>query len=114
VTDVDVYAPTDGLIVGFGDSITVGYNASDEGWPYWLADRLVQLAADGGPRLSIIDMGISGNQVTQNTGAGQSAENRLQRDVLDQAGLRGVLMMEGINDIGNFGQAAVRRHRLNP
>jgi lysophospholipase L1-like esterase len=61
VSDVDVYAPNDGLIVGFGDSITVGYNASDEGWPYWLADRLVQLAAQGGPRLSIIDMGISGN-----------------------------------------------------
>lgn len=106
VTGVDVYAPNDGLIVGFGDSITVGYNASDEGWPYWLADRLVQLAADGGPRLSIIDMGISGNQVTQDTAAGQSAENRLQRDVLDQTGLRGVLMMEGINDIGNYGKPA--------
>ncbi len=106
VTDVDVYAPNNGLIVGFGDSITVGYNASDEGWPYWLADRLVQLAADGGPRLSIIDMGISGNQVTQDTAAGQSAEDRLQRDVLDQTGLRGVLMMEGINDIGNYGQPA--------
>jgi lysophospholipase L1-like esterase len=106
VTDVDVYAPNDGLIVGFGDSITVGYNASDEGWPYWLANRLVELAREGGPRLSIIDMGISGNQVTQNTAAGQAAENRLQRDVLDQTGLRGVLMMEGINDIGNFGQPA--------
>ena len=105
VSGVDVYAPNDGLIVGFGDSITVGYNASDEGWPYWLADRLVQLAADGGPRLSIIDMGISGNQVTQDTSAGQSAEDRLQRDVLDQTGLRGALMMEGINDIGNYGHA---------
>lgn len=107
VTGVDVFAPNDGLIVGFGDSITVGYNASDEGWPYWLANRLVQLAADGGPRLSVIDMGISGNQVTQDTAfAGVSAEHRLQRDVLDQTGLKAVLMMEGINDIGNFGQTA--------
>lgn len=103
VTGVDVYAPNDGLIVALGDSITVGANASDEGWPYWLADRLAQVAAQGGPRLSIIDMGISGNQVTQdNTVAGASAERRLQRDVLDQTGLKAVLMMEGINDIVNF------------
>jgi lysophospholipase L1-like esterase len=103
VTGVDVYAPNDGLIVAFGDSITVGANASDEGWPYWLADRLAQVPAQGGPRLSIIDMGISGNQVTQdNIVAGASAEHRLQRDVLDQTGLKAVLMMEGINDIVNF------------
>jgi lysophospholipase L1-like esterase len=102
VTGVDVYAPNDGLVVGLGDSITVGANASDEGWPYWLADRLTQVAAQGGPRLSIIDMGISGNQVTQdNAIAGASAARRLQRDVLDQTGRKGVLMMEGINDIVN-------------
>jgi lysophospholipase L1-like esterase len=96
-----VYAPNDGLIVGFGDSITVGFLASDEGWPYWLANRLVQLAAQGGPRYSIIDMGISGNDVSfDRSGYGVSAEHRLQRDVLDQTGLKAVLMLEGINDIG--------------
>jgi lysophospholipase L1-like esterase len=104
VTGVDVYAPNDGLIVALGDSITVGANASNEGWPYWLADRLTQWAAQGGPRLSIIDMGISGNEVTQDTTiSGVSAEHRLQRDVLDQTGLKALLMMEGINDIGNIG-----------
>jgi lysophospholipase L1-like esterase len=101
VTGVDVYAPNDGLIVGFGDSITEGFMANSQGWPYWLADRLAQLAAKGGPRFSIIDMGISGNRVTQDTAsAGVSAEHRLQPDVLDQTGLKAVLMMEGINDIG--------------
>ena len=75
--------------------------ANNEGWPYWLADRLAQLAAQGGPRFSIVDMGISGNRVTQDTGtAGVSAEHRLQQDVLEQTGLKAVLMMEGINDIG--------------
>ena len=101
MTGLDVYAPNDGLIVAFGDSITVGYAAGDEGWPYWLASRLQQVAAQGGPQLSIIDMGISGNQVTQDKSPfGESAEHRLQRDVLDQSGLKAVLMMEGINDIG--------------
>src|SRR3954451_53561 len=101
VTGVDVYAPNDGLIVGFGDLITEGFMANSEGWPYSLADRLAQLAAKGGPRFSIIDMGISGNRVTQDTAsAGVSAEHRLQPDVLDQTGLKAVLMLEGINDIG--------------
>jgi lysophospholipase L1-like esterase len=54
--------------------------------------------------MSIIDMGISGNEVTQDTSiTGVSAQHRLQRDVLDQTGLKEVLMMEGINDIGNTG-----------
>ena len=75
--------------------------ADSQGWPYWLANRLAQLAAKGGPRFSIVNMGISGNRVTQDTPtAGVSAEHRLQRDVLDQTGLEAVLVMEGINDIG--------------
>lgn len=107
VTGVDVYAPNDGLIVALGDSITVGAMAGNEGWPYWLAERLAQLAAQGGPRLSVIDMGISGNEVTQDTSInGVSAQHRLQRDVLDQTGLKEVLMMEGINDVGNIGGTA--------
>ncbi len=99
VTAIDVYTPNSGLIVALGDSITVGYHARDQGWPYWLADRLARLAAHGGPAISVIDMGISGNEVTGKL-LGVSAQARLQRDVLDQAGLKGVLMLEGINDIG--------------
>jgi lysophospholipase L1-like esterase len=49
-------------------------------------------------------MGMSGNEVTQDTSVnGVSAQHRLQRDVLDQTGLKALLMMEGINDIGNIG-----------
>lgn len=111
VTGIDTYTPNDGAIVALGDSITAGYAppttmppVDDEGWPYWLANRLVAAADEGGPRVSVIDMGISGNQVTRNTARyGASAESRLRRDVLDQTGLSGVLTMEGINDIGDSG-----------
>lgn len=114
VTGIDTYTPNDGAIVALGDSITAGYApttttppVNDEGWPYWLASRLVAIANEGGPRVSLIDMGISGNQVTRNTARyGVSAENRLRRDVLDQTGLSGALMMEGINDIGDSGGSA--------
>jgi lysophospholipase L1-like esterase len=101
ITGVDVYTPNDGAIVGFGDSITAGFNAGGVGWPSYLATRLLGLAAAGGPRVAVVNMGISGNEVTLDRPSyGVSALHRWQRDVLDQTGVRLVLMMEGINDIG--------------
>ncbi len=109
VTAIDVYTPNDGLIVAMGDSITAGGpQANGRPWPYWLADRLVRWARAGGPRLSLVNVGISGNQVTQTrrplSGApsfqGAGAAERLRNDALSQSGFRTLLMMEGINDIG--------------
>jgi lysophospholipase L1-like esterase len=98
VTGVDVYTPNDGAVVGFGDSITAGFNAGGVGWPTYLAQ---DLATAGGPRVGVVNMGISGNEVTlDRPNFGVSALHRWQRDVLDQTGVRLVLMMEGINDIG--------------
>jgi lysophospholipase L1-like esterase len=98
VTALDVYTPNDGAVVGFGDSITAGFNAGGIGWPTYLAQ---DLAAAGGPRVGVVNMGISGNEVTlDRPNFGVSALHRWQRDVLDQTGVRLVLMMEGINDIG--------------
>lgn len=107
VTGVDVFAPNDGAIAAFGDSITEGFGTggvqeAGGGNPYTetLAQRLVEQA--GGPRVSLVNLGISGNRITGD-GTGPSAVKRLRRDVLDQSGLAGVLMMEGINDIGPGG-----------
>jgi lysophospholipase L1-like esterase len=90
-----------GSVVAFGDSITDGFqsdtNANDR-WPNVLARRL---DAIGGPTLSVVDEGISGNQVlTDSPFAGVSALHRLTRDVLDQPGAKVVILLEGINDIG--------------
>jgi lysophospholipase L1-like esterase len=90
-----------GSVVAFGDSITDGFqsdtNANDR-WPNVLARRL---DASGGPTLSVVDEGISGNQVlTDSPFAGVSALHRLTRDVLDQPGAKVVILLEGINDIG--------------
>ena len=98
VTGLDVYTPNDGAIVGFGDSITAGFNAGGVGWPTYLAQ---DLAAAGGPRVGVVNLGISGNEVTLDRPSfGVSALHRWQRDVLDQTGVRLVLMLESINDIG--------------
>jgi lysophospholipase L1-like esterase len=99
--DVPGSARVTGSVVAFGDSITDGFqsdiNANDR-WPNVLARRL---DAIGGSTLSVVDEGISGNQVLSDSAfAGVSALNRLTRDVLDQPGAKVVILLEGINDIG--------------
>jgi len=87
-------------IVAFGDSITDGFSTSpdaDMAWPSVLARRLGAL--HGQPPRAVINMGISGNRVLRE-GAGSSALARFDRDVLARPGVRWVLLLEGINDIG--------------
>jgi lysophospholipase L1-like esterase len=102
VSGVDVMAPADaGAIVAFGDSITDGAtstNDADRSWPSILAARLV--ATPGAPKLSVLNLGISGNRLLAD-GAGVNALARFDRDVLGQAGVKWLMIMEGINDIGN-------------
>ena len=107
LTAVDVFAPNDGVIVAYGDSITEGFSrerivaGQEAPWTDTFARRLHAAAAEGGPRLSVVNAGISGNRVLED-GTGPSAVSRLDRDVLSQSGLAGVIMMEGINDLATF------------
>ena len=97
---VEVAAPAGaGAVVAFGDSITDGARSTadmNSRWPDYLARRL---AARRGPAMSVLNAGISGNQVLGD-GAGVSALARFDRDVLMQTGVTHVIIMEGINDIG--------------
>ena len=97
---IDVYAPArTAAVVTFGDSITDGYNSTvdlDRRWPDDLARRL---RARFGNAVSIVNEGISGNRVL-NDSFGPNAQQRLDRDVLAAPGARYVTLLEGINDIG--------------
>jgi lysophospholipase L1-like esterase len=90
-----------GTVVALGDSITDGVNSSVGGndrWPDGLARRL---AAVAGPTLAVADGGIGGNRLlTASRCCGASAQARFARDALDQPGVRDVIVLEGINDIG--------------
>ncbi len=88
-----------GAVVTLGDSITDGFASTVDAnlrWPDQLARRLVR---QYGNRVGVSNAGISGNRVL-NDGIGPNALARLDRDVLSQAGVRHVTLMEGINDIG--------------
>ena len=88
-------------IVAFGDSITDGAlstRSTNVRWTDVLARRLQadKKTAD----LSVLNEGIGGNRVLHDN-AGPSALARFDRDVLAQAGVKYLVIMEGINDIGH-------------
>jgi lysophospholipase L1-like esterase len=98
-----------GTVVAFGDSITDGFHSrtgANARWPNYLAKRLD--AALGAKAPAVADEGISGNSVLHNSPCfGVSALARFQRDVLSQPGVKDVIVLEGINDIG-FGVTAAQ------
>ena len=89
-------------IVTLGDSITDGAQSTsntNRRWPDVLAARLSQ-----DPHLnhvSVLNAGIGGNRVL-NEITGPSAISRIDRDVLSQSGVRYVIVLESINDIGRL------------
>lgn len=89
-------------VVTLGDSITDGaHSAPNENrrWPDVLAARLKQ--EHGLENVSVLNEGIGGNRVL-NEQTGPSAVSRLDRDVLAQSGVRYVIVLESINDIGRL------------
>jgi lysophospholipase L1-like esterase len=101
ISGVDVVAPDDAAaIVAFGDSITDGATSTpdtDSSWPSQLAKRLGTDKATA--NVAVVNHGISGNQLLMD-GAGISALARFDRDVLGQPGVKWLVVLEGINDIG--------------
>jgi len=93
-------------IVTLGDSITDGAASTpntNRRWPDQLAPLLA--AQKKTKHLAILNAGISGNRILH-FGAGPSALDRFNRDVLLQPGAKYVVMLEGINDIGNMHRTA--------
>ncbi|HTF64938.1 MAG TPA: SGNH/GDSL hydrolase family protein [Edaphobacter sp.] len=88
-------------IVTFGDSITDGAHSTrdtNQRWPDILAQRL---QADKKTRkLGVLNEGIGGNRILHDN-TGPSALARFDRDVLAQAGVKYLIILESINDIGH-------------
>jgi lysophospholipase L1-like esterase len=110
--DLDVTAPERAsTLVAFGDSITDGAHSTTDAnhrWPNFLADRL--LARSGRPEIGVLDAGIGGNRIlhdaVSNVRFGVNGLARFDRDVLAQPGIRYVIVLEGINDLGHPGTSA--------
>jgi len=94
-------------VVTLGDSITDGAHSTLNAnlrWPDVLAARLKQ---DGSlAQVAVLNEGIGGNRVL-NDQTGPNALARLDRDVLTQNGVRYLIVLESINDIGRLAHIMV-------
>ncbi len=87
-------------VVALGNSITDGRGSGtnkDDRWPDNLARRLV--LGSRIPGVAVLNAGIGGNCILKAC-LGPAALSRLDRDVLEPSGVRWVIVLEGVNDIG--------------
>ena len=95
--------PEAAAVVAYGDSITDGAHATRDAnarWPDVLAARLH--AGKKTAELAVLNEGIGGNRVLHD-GTGPNALARFDRDVLANPGVKYLIILEGINDIGRRG-----------
>jgi lysophospholipase L1-like esterase len=107
ITGVDVLADSSSkALVTLGDSITDGRGSTTDGnnrWPDDLARRLN--ANTSTTNVAVVNMGIGGGGIFG--GLGPAALNRFDRDVLNQSGVRYLIVFEGVNDIGGNGNGTI-------
>jgi len=114
VSSIDVAAaPTARTLLAFGDSITEGAASTPGAYMSW-PDQLSRLldTSSGGRCWSIVNAGISGNRLLHD-GRGPNALARFDRDVLSVPGVRTVILLEGINDIGASAQPEHRDQEVS-
>ena len=103
ISELDVWAEAGTkTVVLFGDSITDGYGTTPNQFERW-SDEMVRLfqANPDYKNITVINEGIGGNSIFG--GLGTAAKDRFDRDVLNIAGVRYVILLIGINDIGYAG-----------
>ena len=103
ISGIDVYTMRTDLssIAIIGNSITDGKCSTDNAqnrWPDVMSEMLqlkYKITNQG-----LLNLGIGNNRVVVPGGFGALAKERFDKDVLAQAGVKKVIIFEGINDIG--------------
>lgn len=101
-----------GAIVILGNSITDGRGSTTDVQNRWtdifsrrlLANRKTQ-------NLSVLNMGLGGNCILQG-GLGPTGQSRYPRDLFGQESVRYIILFEGVNDLGGFGDALPKADRI--
>lgn len=103
IAGIDVLAvAAANAVVVLGDSITDGHGATTDGNDRWtdvLAQRLEEQPATR--NVAVLNQGIGGNHLLTD-GLGANALSRMDHDVIAQPGVRYLIVLEGINDVGKL------------
>ena len=103
VSGIDVLAmPGAASVVALGDSITDGHGATTNGNDRWTDILAARLQGSPATRnMGVSNQGIGGNHLLTD-GLGPNVLARFDRDVLAPAGVRWVIVFEGVNDLGGL------------
>jgi lysophospholipase L1-like esterase len=100
-------------IVTFGDSITDGVGSTQDANQRWPDDLAVRLHAEASlASIGVANSGIGGNRILHDD-YGPSALARFDRDALEKPGVRWIILLEGINDIGGSGYAIEAKDKIS-
>ncbi len=102
ITGLDVVDAdgTAAAVVVLGDSITDGYGCTTDANNRWTDELARRLQANPRTqRVGVLNHGIGGNRLLRD-GLGPNALARFDRDVICQTGVRWLVILEGINDLG--------------
>ncbi len=101
ISGVDVNAPAGAAaVVVLGDSITDGHATTTNGNDRWTDVLAERLQASASTRMiSVLNQGLGGNRLLLD-GLGPNAVSRIDRDILAQPGIKYVIVLEGVNDLG--------------
>jgi lysophospholipase L1-like esterase len=114
INRIDVLAPEPAACVAIlGNSITDGRGSvtnEQNRWPDILSEELLRNPHTA--HIGILNMGIGGNAVLSG-GLGPTGLNRYERDILNQPGVKWVIIYHGVNDIGGVRTAEAATAKAN-
>lgn len=109
IATIDVIANDCSAIACIGNSITDGRGTTtnlQNRWTDFFAEALQ--ASEATSNLAVLNLGIGGNSVFYG-GLSDPAVKRFDRDCLEQAGVKTIVVYEGINDLGGTNNDAEAR-----
>jgi lysophospholipase L1-like esterase len=103
ISAIDVQVPPgSAALVVLGDSITDGHGATTNGNDRWTDILAARFQGSLQTRnVGVSNQGIGGNHLLTD-GLGPNALSRFDRDVLAPAGVRWLIVFEGVNDLGGL------------
>lgn len=103
IASLDVLGSNQTAIAILGNSITDGRGSTTDAqnrWTDFFSDELLKTTSTA--NIGVLNLGIGGNCVVRG-GLSEPGLVRFDRDILGQTGISAIIIFEGTNDIGSFG-----------